>query len=192
MALADPNQQAGQGHWLEPLLNTLTAAGQYGQAHAIWLRTAAVQARPGELLHDNSFSDRSSPPPFNWSLTSSTVGLAERQPGGRLHLIFYGQEDGFLATQLLLLPPGAYRLSMQLLGDPMRARALSWSLWCDKGTGPVASATLDAVAARGLRFEVPAGCSAQWLKLAGASSDISQQTDVTIAGLKLERASPGA
>jgi hypothetical protein len=81
---------------------------------------------------------------------------------------------------------------MQLLGDPMRARALSWSLWCDKGTGPVASATLDAVAARGLRFEVPAGCSAQWLKLAGASSDISQQTDVTIAGLKLERASPGA
>ena len=192
MALADPHQRPAQGHWLEPLLNTLTSAGQYAQARSIWLKAAALQAKPGELLHDSSFSDRSSLPPFNWALTSSTVGLAERQPGGRLHVIFYGQEDGFLASQLLLLRPGTYHLSMQLLGDPARSRALSWSVWCDKSAGPLASATIDAVAVRALRFEVPVGCSAQWIKLAGASSDISQQTDVTIAALKLESAGPGA
>jgi hypothetical protein len=37
---------------------------------------------------------------------------------------------------------------------------------------------------------VPANCPAQWLKLSGMSGDISQQADVTIAGLKLEKAGP--
>jgi hypothetical protein len=170
----------------------LAEAGKYAQAREIWAKAAGVQARAGELLHDSAFTDRSSPPPFNWALTSSTVGLAERQPGGRLHVIFYGQEDGFLASQLLLLSPGAYRLSMQLLGDPARARALSWSVWCDKAGSALASATVDAVAGRGLHFQVPMGCSAQWIRLAGASSDIPQQIDVTIAALKLEKAGPGA
>jgi hypothetical protein len=52
--------------------------------------------------------------------------------------------------------------------------------------------TLDVAAARGWRFEVPAGCPAQWLKLSGASADISQQTDVTIGGLRLVKEQPGA
>jgi hypothetical protein len=192
LALADPRQKMAEAPWLPSLLNTLTQGGKYAQAREIWTKAGGNQVRPGELLHDSAFIDRASPPPFNWALTSSTVGLAERQPGGRLHVIFYGQEDGFLATQLLLLPPGAYRLSMQLLGDPARSRALSWSVWCDKAVGPLASATVDAVAARGLSFQVPAGCAAQWLKLAGASSDMPQQIDVTIAGLKLERRGSGA
>jgi hypothetical protein len=185
LALADPHQSAADAQWLAPLLNTLTGAGEYEKARAIWAR--ATGARANQLLYDSGFTDRASPPPFNWNLTSSTVGLAERQPGGRLHLVYFGQEDGFLATELLLLPSGKYRLSMRLLGDPARARALSWSLWCDKAPQALASATLDAVATRGLQFEVPAGCAAQWLKLAGASPDISQQSDVTIAALKLER-----
>jgi hypothetical protein len=119
------------------------------------------------------------------------VGLAERQPGGRLHVLFYGQEDGILASQLLLLKPGPYRLSLQLLGDPVRAKALNWSIWCDKASGPIASVTLDG-AARGWRFAVPQGCTAQWLKLSGSSGDISQQVDTTIAALKLEREGAGA
>lgn len=192
LALADQRQKLTSAPWFPSLLDTLAEAGKYAQARDIWAKAVGVGARPGNLLHDSSFTDRSSPPPFNWALTSSTVGLAERQPGGRLHVIFYGQEDGFLAAQLLLLQPGAYRLSMQLLGDPARARALSWSMWCDRAAGPLASATVDAVAARGLRFEVPAGCAAQWIKLAGASSDMPQQIDVTIAALKLEKAGPGA
>jgi hypothetical protein len=192
LALADPRLNLADAPWLPSLLNTLTQSGKYAQARDVWAKAVGVQAHPGELLHDPAFSDRSSPPPFNWALTSSTVGLAARQPGGRLQVIFYGQEDGFLASQLLLLPSGAYRLSMQLLGDPAGSRTLSWSVWCDKAVGPLASATVDAIAAHGLRFQVPAGCSAQWIKLAGASSDIPQQTDITIAGLKLERADPGA
>jgi len=190
LALADP--RSGSVTWLPSLLNTLTAAGKYGQARAIWARMSHAQGGSDQLIYDSSFSDRTSPPPFNWTLTSSTVGLAERQPGGRLHVLFYGQEDGFLASELLLLTPGAYRLSMQLLGDPSRAHNLNWSIWCDKAGEPIASITLDAAAALGWRFEVPKACPAQWLKLSGVSGDVPQQTDITIGSLKLEKAGPGA
>lgn len=189
LALADPRDRTRQ--WLAPLLNTLIGAGQYARARAIWASSNGTSA-PAELLHDASFRDKASSPPFNWILASSAVGIAERQPGGRLHIVFYGQEDGFLASQLLLLKPGDYRLSMELLGDRARARALSWSVWCDKAAEPQASVTLDAAASRGWRFSVPAGCSAQWLKLSGSSSDMAQQSDLTIASLKLERIASGA
>jgi hypothetical protein len=81
---------------------------------------------------------------------------------------------------------------MQLLGDPARAHNLTWSIWCDKTLEPVASVTLDVAATRGWRFEVPSDCPAQWLKLSGVSSDMPQQSDVTVAGLKLEQAGAGA
>lgn len=189
LALADLRQKAGDAPWLAPLLNSLTVAGDYGRAQAIWARATGV--RPGPYLYDASFSDKTSPPPFNWSLTSSAVGLAERQAGGRLHVVFYGRDDGILATQLLLLQPGRYRLSMQLTGDAARARSLNWSIWCDKAAEPISSVTIDA-AARGWQFTVPQGCRGQWLRLSGAAGELPQQVDVTIAGLKLEEAGAGA
>jgi hypothetical protein len=190
LALADQRQAIDQSSWLGPLLETLTGAGEYAKARAIWAKAANTGAR-AKLLYDPGFTDKSAPPPFNWTLASSTVGLAERQPGGRLHVVFYGQEDGILASQLLLLPAGTYRMSMNLLGDPARARVLNWSIWCDKADAPIASVTLDGAAARGWSFTVPAGCAAQWLKLSGSSNDLPQQSDVTIAALKLERAALG-
>jgi len=189
LSLADPRQPTAQAQWLAPLINTLTSAGQYARARTIWGRSAAVH--PGELIHDASFTDKAAPPPFNWSLTSSGVGLAERQSGGRLRVLFYGQDDGILATQLLLLEPGKYELSMRLLGDAARAKLLTWSIWCDKAGAPISSVTIDA-ATHGWRFEVPSGCAAQWLKLSGSSSDIAEQVDVSITALKLERVKAGA
>jgi hypothetical protein len=191
LALADPSDK-GNPEWLVPLVDTLIKAGDYAEAHAIWGRTAGRSAGQNELLHDATFNDRSAPPPFNWQLTSATVGVAERQPRGRLHVVFYGSEDGTLASQLLLLQRGSYRLSMQLLGDRARAHALTWSLWCDKAAQPLASVTLDLAAARGWQFEVPAGCAAQWLKLSGTSGDMQQQSDLSIERLKLQKATPGA
>jgi hypothetical protein len=56
----------------------------------------------------------------------------------------------------------------------------------------LASVTLDVAAARGWQFQVPAGCQAQWLKLSGVSTDMPQQVDVSITGLTLAKAPPGA
>lgn len=189
LALAGPDTAANQ-QWMLILVNTLVTAGDYPRAYAAWAQLANGRARQGELVHDLTFEDMIAPPPFNWQLTSSTVGLAERQKG-RLHVLYYGDEDGMLATQLLLLQPGQYHLSMQLFGDPARARALTWSIWCDKAPQPLASITLDA-AARGWQFTVPAGCAAQWLKLSGTSTDMGQQVDVSIGDLRLVKATTGA
>ena len=71
-----------------------------------------------------AFSKPVPPPPFNWALTTSGVGLAERQPGGRLHAIFYGNVDGVLASQLVAMPAGTYRVGMQLVGTPVHAETL--------------------------------------------------------------------
>jgi hypothetical protein len=191
IALADPRRRAQDAPWLPALVTTLTGEGQYARAHSIWASMAGARLEQEQLIFDSGFSDKIAPPPFNWALTSSAVGLAERQPGRRLHVIFYGQEDGILASQLLLLPAGEYRLSMRLIGDLARARTLNWSIWCDKAAAPIASVRLDR-AGQGWTFMVPAGCPAQWLKLSGSSGDAAQQVDLSIAGLKLEKADPGA
>jgi hypothetical protein len=168
--------------WQDRLVASLVTAGQYGKARSIWAQVAGTGPVSG--IFDPAFADSKAPPPFNWVLTSSTVGLAERRNG--LHVIFYGQEDGPLATQLLLLAPGAYRLAMPVTGDKGHARSLAWSLTCANSTTPIGRIALDEAAARGWAFTVPAGCAAQKLELSGVSSDMPQQVDVTIARLQLE------
>lgn len=187
LALADPKRSHAGNTWLGTLLAGLVNAGQYAEARAIWAEVARVRNGRDELIHDAGFADAVSPPPFNWTLTSSTVGLAERVPGGRLHVIYYGQEDGVLAKQLLLLPPATYRMAMRLSGDASRAHSLSWALTCVGSQTPLAAIRFDMATGRPWLFRVPADCPAQYLELAGASSDIAQQTDVAIGGLSLTR-----
>jgi len=186
LALADTQAFTPGASWFPRLLDTLIKAEQYDRARSIWAR--ASKARGTELLHDSNFTDKASLPPFNWALTSNAVGLAERQPGGRLHVLYYGQEDGILATQLLTLSPGQYRLSYKFLGgSSVGEGGLTWSVWCDKASSALASVTVRQGAEHGLQFVVPADCPAQWLRLSGASGDIAQQMDVTIGDLDLKR-----
>jgi len=107
-------------------------------------------------------------------LMSSAVGLAKREPGGRLHVTFYGQQDGLLARELLMLAPGSYRLTMAVSGDGEQRRALTWSLRCDRTQTPFSGISLDLVASRPWLFTVPATCPAQWIELSGISGDQSQ------------------
>lgn len=186
LALADPKKGALASPWFASALQTLVDAGDYEEARRLW-RQAAGEAPSRELLYDSSFSDAVAPPPFNWSLANSTVGRAQRQSGGRLHLVFYGQEDGFLASQLLLLTPGSYRLSMQIAGRPPSVRTFSWSIWCDKSAEPLGSTSFEAIATQSWTFAVPLNCSAQWLRLGAAISGNRKPSEVTIASLRLQR-----
>lgn len=189
LAIADSDHRKPDSAWLQILLTKMVAGGDYGRARAIWSSVGGANAG-NALVFDPAFSTPVPPPPFNWSLTSSTIGLAERQSGNRLHVIFYGNEDGVLASQLLLLPTGAYRLRMQLAGEAVHPEALSWSIRCDKASDPVAKISVDQAAIKGWGFQVPPNCAAQWIELSGRSGDIAQQSDVTITGFSLTRA-PG-
>lgn len=189
LAIADADHRKSDSAWLRTLLANMVASGDYARARAIWSSVGGGNAG-NALVFDPTFSTPEPPAPFNWTFASSTIGLAERQAGNRLHLIFYGNEDGVLASELLLLRPGNYRLQMQIAGEPVHPEALSWSIRCDKATDPVASAAVQQAARNGWTFQVPPGCPAQWLELSGRSGDIAQQSDVTITGFSLTRAVP--
>lgn len=186
LGLATPSRTAPQ--WTEMLLRSLIASGQYQKAQQIWARLAHVAPAPNAIF-DPQFKGSNAPAPFNWTLTSSTAGLAEPQPGGRLHLIFYGQEDGLLAGQLLVLMPGHYRLAMRVEGDAERAAALKWTVACAGSGQTVLLAPLNDVKrlAQGAEFDVPADCGAQSLQLTGSAPEIPQQVEVTVSGLALGR-----
>jgi hypothetical protein len=185
LAMADSDHRKADSPWLATLLHSLVTSGDYARARAIW--AAIGGGRNGEgFIFDPSFSSPGPPPPFNWSLASSAIGVAERQPDKRLHVIFYGNEDGVLASELLTLSTGTYRLQM-VAGTPVHAEALQWSIRCDKAHEPIASEAVVQSASRGWIFHVPANCPAQWLVLSGRSGDIAQQSEVTITGLNLSR-----
>jgi hypothetical protein len=187
LAVADAAHRDPSNNWVRMLLSSLVANGEYARAHAIWTSVGRGSAG-NQLLYDSNFSSPEAPPPFNWALTTSTVGLAERQPGQRLHVIFYGNEDGVLASQLVLLPPGTYRLQMQLGGSPVHPELLHWSIRCDGSDGAFGNIAIDQAASAGWTFQVPANCPAQWIQLSGRSADVAQQAEATITGLSLTRA----
>jgi hypothetical protein len=191
LSLASPSAAVPQ--WSGVLIPTLVNARQYGEAYRVWARMAHVHPPADGTVFDARFAGSDAPPPFNWSLTSSTVGLAEGQPGGRLHAIFYGQEDGVLARQLLLLKPGRYRLAMRISGEPSRAAALSWTLTCADSKVQLISLLLSdsKKAASGVSFEVPANCAAQSLELTASAPEVAQQADVTISDFSLKREQSG-
>ena len=187
-ALSNPQRRSSKSAWVPGLLDSLVRDRQYEKARRIWAALSGVRLGD-ELIFDPQFTRANEPPPFNWSLTSSTVGLAERQPGGGLHLIYYGQEDGSLASQLLILPAGTYRLSTKSAAGN-QAESLRWILVCAVTNNPIASVPLDQAISRGWRLEVPASCPAQRLELGGTASDLPQQVDVTIQGVSLTRERP--
>jgi hypothetical protein len=185
LAIADAAHRKPDSAWLPVLLSSLIASGDYRRARAVWASVGGGHAGRG-LVFDPQFSTPGPPPPFNWALTSSSVGLAERQVRGRLHVIFYGNEDGVLASQLIELPEGRYSLQMQLAESSSHPESLHWSIRCDKVSEPVADIPVDVAAKRGWTFQIPADCPAQWLELSGRAGDFTQQAEATIARFSLK------
>lgn len=192
LGLANERQRSAAATWVQPLLTRMVDAGDYAGARVIWASMSKAHLSPQTLLFDPNFTQVGPPPPFNWDLASSTTGLAERRPGGLLHLMFYGQEDGLLARQLLVLAPGSYRLSMRLQPGATHPEALNWTMRCARGNQELARVALDQASAHGVNFQVPGNCGAQWLELNGSAPDLPQQSDVSISALSLTHGGAGA
>lgn len=174
--------------WQQRLVNGLVAAGRYREARAAWSRFDGG-SKPGNGLADPRFEGHDLAP-FGWTLESGAAGVAEPQGGGQLHILYYGRDDLVLASQLLLLRPGSYRLAMRVNGAPPAARNLSWLVRCKPDLREIASIGLASAKGGVLAadFSVPAqGCEAQQLDLLGAAPELPEQVDLTIADLRLWR-----
>lgn len=187
LALApEPLRGAAPAGWHGRLIQSLITAGDYAGAESLWSRIAGVANRG--LLYNPQFRETSAPPPFNWQLTSGTSGVAEASGSGGLDVIYYGRAEVTLATQLLRLAPGRYRLAMRVEG-PSRASGLAWTILCVPANAQLFQLPLG-VFGKGViagAFAVPAaGCAAQSIELRGRPGDVSETAQLTIFDLKLE------
>jgi len=179
--------------WQERLLDAMVSQGQYSQAFATWSRiTGSSSSSGGGGLFNPSFRKISAPPPFNWSYGATEAGVAEAAKGG-LGILFYGRENAVLAQETLVLPPGAYQLTMPVTvnsGDP---RSLAWSIYCLPGKTKLLNLPLAPKSGSGRvegDFEVPAqGCGAQQIELDGMIEDSPATVDLRIGPLTLQRTS---
>lgn len=183
LALASSSRARGPApDWQRLLLTTLVNNGEYGRAQAIWRRLAGV--KDGFGIYDPAFADPDAPAPFNWQLAQGAGGVAERANRG-LQVLYYGRNDAELASQVLLLPAGRYRLEFNLTGDVTEASGLSWRVTCLQANRDVLNVRLTQSGRLGGEFVVPPDCAAQRLTLAGQTPEVADSVDFRVSGLQL-------
>jgi hypothetical protein len=169
-------------------LRSLVGAEQFSQAAQDW-RLFGAGARQTSLIYDGDFERPPGQTPFDWTLENGvgwTATIADAPEGGQgqaLRVNYDGVSPPKLVRQMLILPPGAFRLSGRVFddgdGDP---KALAWGVACASSRQVLGGVTTPG--ARGvwtsfaLTFAVPpSACPAQWLVLSAAPGDM--QRDIT-------------
>ena len=180
--------------WQGLLLGALVEKGDIAKARELWGRFAGIPVSETANVYDAGFRRLPGSPPFNWNFVSSPAGVAEPTKTGALEVDYYGREEAVLASQLLSLKPGRYRLAFLASGDvPERGSGLSWRVVCHPSKTEVAAIPILnlSYAAKPIRadFIVPAAnCPAQWLRLTGMSAEFPTALNVTISKFQVERA----
>ena len=177
--------------WQRRLVTSLVSAGRFQDARRVWGRFNP-HAKPVGALFDPKF-EGSAMPPFGWELASGAAGVAEPEGEGRLHILYYGRDNLVLASQLLLLEPGSYRLANKVSIVSPTAKPIAWVVRCMPSSRELASFGLIA-AKRGVLtadFTIPPqGCPAQQLDLVATTPELPEQIDLTVAEVGLSRRSP--
>jgi hypothetical protein len=177
--------------WQRALLDKLIDQNDLGRAHSLWRSFAGLPAGGADKgVYDGDFRGAPGAPPFNWRLTSAEAGVADRVKTPALQVDFYGRADIVLASQLLLLKPGRYRLQFRAEGDAKgEGSQLVWTIACTGSKAQLLSLPLRDVdyTPRGLsgEFTVPAGCAGQWLRLSGTAGEFPKGQSATIAQLRI-------
>ena len=156
-----------------PTMTQLIAVGQFAAGHRVW-RRHCQSARDTGNLADGGFSSANlvkPRTPFDWTWPDDgAIGLeltpAPGFTGRTLAIITAAPQERAFATQIIVLPPGAYRASWRVLDAAAApAAGLRLSLACaPTERRPLDAQLSDAKAGRfAADFVVPAGCPAQWL-----------------------------
>jgi hypothetical protein len=187
LALSGPELRSAEPEsegWKSRLLRGLVQRGDTERAYAVWRQFAGLPPSYSSLLFNGEFKNLAAPAPFNWTFNSGSAGIAE-PASGTLRILFYGNAEMTLASQLLLLKPGSYRFEAPVNGNPT-AGGLSWTLTCSRAGPPIMDMPLNS-SAPVARFAVPADCPSQSLRLKGHLEDMPRDSDVQVGPVQLER-----
>jgi len=193
------------GEEANALMTRMTRDGRFDQAYLLWVSFLPQRAL-GNLgdLYDGNFQGLPGSPPFNWRLDDTPGNTAEIANSGEsgdkaLHVEYPVANGALLAVQLLVLPPGSYRLTGRyMVTSPQAGAHLSWILKC---AAPPAADLVEARQAADVTrawtpfsapFTVPADCDGQWLKLFGDVGDDFGDLSAWYDQLAIQRVASGA
>jgi hypothetical protein len=176
--------------WQALIVRRLVEQGDVTRASELWSTFSGTGGKgPVKGLYDPEFRGLPGFPPFNWQLGGGREGAAERSQG-TLQVVYYGRAPMVLAEQLLVLPPGRYRLQLEAEGDASgEGSRLVWTLGCHGSEATLLELPLTKVGVSPSSFAaeaaVPGGCRAQWLRLRGVSAEFPTEQTATIRKLQL-------
>ena len=133
-AVASPAARAhvaDERGWGRALVARLVSQQRYATARQMWQRIYGLSdAQASAPVFNASFNAPPAAPPFDWTLTTGSLGAAEIRDGGLL-VDYYGRDSGPLAQQMLVLRPGRYRFAVTVeSGATDTASKLFWTLSC--------------------------------------------------------------
>ena len=182
--------------WQGQLVTSLAERGETDRAYQMWRTFSAPKAPERKAgIYDGKFQGFAGSGPFNWQFPASPAGVAERNSANALQVDYYGRADAELASQLIMLPPGSYRLTVRAEGDAEgEGSKLSWAVDCHRSKARVADLVLKkltyAPRAVSVNFTVPGtGCAAQWLRLVGTAGEFPKPQNATISAVDIQPAS---
>lgn len=127
LRLQEPSEAAALGDGLQRMI----ALGDHDGAFAFY---RSFRKAPPSLLRDGDFNRTDSFGPFEWSLKSGEGGsstLQERTDGRGLALfVSAGDSDTDVAWQIVLLPPGNYRLAGRLVTEAASSPPMTVRIQC--------------------------------------------------------------
>jgi hypothetical protein len=167
--------------WRPQLVASLASAGQYARARALWTQFYRLHEPPA--LFNPGFAETAASPPFSWSFPQTAEGVAEPNGKGGLDVLYYGRANAVLASQLLVLKPGRYRLAAETSPGDGEA-GVSWIARCADSPQPLLTLRLRPGTTAG-EFSVPPNCQAQWLELQGVAGELPRVSELTVRGLRL-------
>jgi hypothetical protein len=174
------------------------AQGDLAGARALWSRLLPPGSGPTtSLVYNGDFRPRPGAPPFNWQLVQSDGANVEIVPAAdgssALHVVAPAAKNAAAAQQLLVLPPGAYRLSGVALVEPgLAGDQFSWRVICAGQAGGGGAEVRQGSGAEGWRsfavdFQIADhGCGAQWLTLEGLAHEGFQPAEAWYRGLDIQ------
>ncbi|MDJ0922045.1 MAG: hypothetical protein QNI84_13030 [Henriciella sp.] len=141
------------------------------------------------LVYNPNFEPRTGARPFNWSLTGQFADIESR---GGLAVTYFGQNRPRIASQIVQLEPGSYRLRTIISGSQVEFGGhLSWVVTCFDAKESLAVYEIleltELPAELAFEFEVPASdCAFQTLTLQGVAGTFPRALRAKIESVTIE------
>ncbi len=166
----------------QAVLRAMVDRGAYASAYAAWLAFLPPAQRPMPgAVYDPDFAGLEGPPPFNWRLqTGDDTAVAIGTHG--LSIAYAGEQAAVLAEQYLVVPPGAYRLSIAARGHGASDRLVT-RVVCARDASVLAS--IPASTSQSTNVAISPRCGAVQLQIAAESRIPRETAQAIISTIRL-------